>query len=202
MRTPFSPTSLPSSRFLTTTSPLLNPRDVLRPSSNHPKPTWASRTNPSPNASTPTSTLPTPPPPPPPLSGKTSGSNALEKAAATDHVYDATSDTFDLSKMIADESAAFMRTHYTDRPQTEMRLKPVLGRTVKVTNNMDMAGALKQLDRVCKANRLYRYTQMQRFHERPGLKRKRLKSERWRARFKVGFVAAVKRVQELKKQGW
>ncbi|KAL2760173.1 hypothetical protein ACRALDRAFT_1073856 [Sodiomyces alcalophilus JCM 7366] len=194
-----SPTSLPSPRLLTTTAPLLTPRDVLRPSANHPKPTWASRANP------PTSTQPTMPPPPPPpaaSSGKSSGANALDKAAATDHVYDATSDTFDLSKMIADESAAFMRAHYTDRPQPEMRTKPVLGRTIHITGNTDMAGAIRRLNSLLGANKVRHQATLQRFHERPGLKRKRLKSQRWRVRFKKGFVATVKRVQELKKQGW
>jgi predicted transcriptional regulator len=51
-------------------------------------------------------------------------------------------------------------------------------------------------------NRVKRDFQMQRFHERGGLKRKRLKSERWRARFKIGFDATCKRVTELTKKGW
>jgi hypothetical protein len=42
----------------------------------------------------------------------------------------------------------------------------------------------------------------QKFHERPGLKRKRLKSERWRARFKTEFAATCKRVTELTRKGW
>lgn len=200
MLRPYSPTCLSSPRFLTTTTPLLTPRDVLRPAANHPKPTWASRTKP--KASTPTSSTVPPPPPPAASSGKPSGTSALDKAAATDHVYDATSDTFDLSKMIADESAAFMRTHYTDRPQPEMRTKPVLGRTVNVTGNTDMAGALRKLNSILASNKVRAQDRHQRFHERPGLKRKRLKSQRWRVRFKKGFVATVKRVQELKKQGW
>lgn len=42
----------------------------------------------------------------------------------------------------------------------------------------------------------------QRFHERPGLKRKRLASERWRARFKKGFSHVTARVSELTRKGW
>jgi hypothetical protein len=51
-------------------------------------------------------------------------------------------------------------------------------------------------------NRIKMEVAMQRFHERPGLKRKRLRRERWRKRFKEGFVATIKRVKELRKQGW
>ena len=42
----------------------------------------------------------------------------------------------------------------------------------------------------------------QRFHEREGLKRKRLRNERWRRRFKEGFQRAVGRVVGMKRQGW
>jgi small subunit ribosomal protein MRP21 len=42
----------------------------------------------------------------------------------------------------------------------------------------------------------------ERNHERQGMKRKRLKMERWQRRFRTGFNAAAKRVVELKGQGW
>jgi len=42
----------------------------------------------------------------------------------------------------------------------------------------------------------------QRYHERGGLKRKRLRRERWRKRFSEGFKATIARVRELTRQGW
>ncbi|TLS26583.1 hypothetical protein PpBr36_04851 [Pyricularia pennisetigena] len=82
------------------------------------------------------------------------------------------------------------------------RLRPVLGRTVPTTNNVDAAKAFQLLQLLVRRNNVAGDFHRQRFHERGGLKRKRLKSQRWRARFKTSFVATVKRVQQLVKQGW
>ncbi|KAF3356792.1 hypothetical protein VdG1_06215 [Verticillium dahliae VDG1] len=65
-----------------------------------------------------------------------------------------------------------------------------------------MAGALIFLGKAMRANNTKELARLQKRHERPGLKRKRLRSERWRARFKIGFAATVSRVQELRNQGW
>ena len=51
-------------------------------------------------------------------------------------------------------------------------------------------------------NRIKADFNRQRFHERAGLKRKRLKSERWRRRFRIGFESVVKRVDALRRKGW
>lgn len=51
-------------------------------------------------------------------------------------------------------------------------------------------------------NSVRKDAQRQRFHERPGLRRKRLKSERWRKRFKEAFKGTVAKVVALKRQGW
>ncbi|KAG7143200.1 hypothetical protein HYQ45_000451 [Verticillium longisporum] len=127
---------------------------------------------------------------------------AAAPSAASDHVYDATStDTLDLSKIIAAESDDFLRSHYR-APKPELRLKPVLGRTIHCTARLDMAGALIFLGKAMRANNTKELARLQKRHERPGLKRKRLRSERWRARFKIGFAATVSRVQELRNQGW
>lgn len=84
------------------------------------------------------------------------------------------------------------------------RLRPVIGRTIDLTigSGMDLAKGLARLDTQCKANRVRADTNRQRFHERKGLKKKRLRSERWRQRFMGGFRATCKRVNELAKQGW
>ncbi|KAI6365285.1 hypothetical protein MCOR25_005415 [Pyricularia grisea] len=82
------------------------------------------------------------------------------------------------------------------------RLRPVLGRTVPTTHNVDAAKAFQLLQFLVRRNNVAGDFHRQRFHERGGLKRKRLKSQRWRARFKTSFVFTVKRVQQLVKQGW
>ncbi|KAL1836998.1 hypothetical protein VTJ49DRAFT_4401 [Mycothermus thermophilus] len=83
-----------------------------------------------------------------------------------------------------------------------LRLKPSTGRTVHVTDRIDVARSLRLLERMCAQNQVKHSTILARAHERPALKRKRLRRERWRARFKNGFQACVKRVFQLKAQGW
>lgn len=85
-----------------------------------------------------------------------------------------------------------------------VRLGPNLGRTVKVnpTRNIDVGRAFRQLDIMCNRNRVRADFNRQRFHERPGLMRKRLKRERWRRHFKEGFKGMVALVRKMKKQGW
>ncbi|KAJ9620582.1 hypothetical protein H2203_007788 [Taxawa tesnikishii (nom. ined.)] len=85
-----------------------------------------------------------------------------------------------------------------------VKLGPSTGRTVKVdaSKGMDIGRAFRTLDAACARNKVRSDFQRQRFHERPGLKRKRLKSERWRRRFKEGFRGMVKMVNQMKKKGW
>ncbi|KAI0165937.1 hypothetical protein GGR57DRAFT_489382 [Xylariaceae sp. FL1272] len=97
-----------------------------------------------------------------------------------------------------------------DRPNLEkppaekhhLRLVPRTGRTVHVSKGVDVARSFKLLAIQVAQNRVRNDFYKQRFHERPGLKRKRLKSERWQARFRRGFKATVARVRELNRQGW
>lgn len=86
--------------------------------------------------------------------------------------------------------------------RTPMRLTPSTGRTVYVTPQIDVGRSFKLMEQLVGRNKIKSTFNYQRFHERPGLKRKRLKSSRWRKRFMVGFRAAVNRVKQLKKQGW
>ncbi|KAJ4420531.1 hypothetical protein N0V82_004304 [Gnomoniopsis sp. IMI 355080] len=107
-----------------------------------------------------------------------------------------------------------MQGAYYERPiDVKYRLRPVIGRTVELTSagsavngaagrNIDFAKALVRLEMSVKVNRVKADSNAQRFHERPGLKRKRLLRERWVRRFKDGFKANCKRVTELAKQGW
>lgn len=84
----------------------------------------------------------------------------------------------------------------------DLHCTPRLGRTVNLTKNVDVGRAFKLLAQGVAANKLHRTVRLQKEHERPGLKRKRLKSERWQKRFKGGFKATVKRVRQLTAQGW
>ncbi|KAK2022144.1 hypothetical protein LX32DRAFT_630440 [Colletotrichum zoysiae] len=154
----------------------------------------AHSSNPAPTASSQT-------PPPPPPSGAAPASE--NKKPDSPFKYDATSETFDISKIVAMEADDFMKKHYpTSQQEPPLRTRPPTGRTIHVTNNMDLAKAIKQLTYQTNKNKTKTIARLQKFHERPGKKRKRLHSERWRARFKEAFVATVKRVQELKNQGW
>ncbi|KAH6666207.1 hypothetical protein B0J14DRAFT_705260 [Halenospora varia] len=83
-----------------------------------------------------------------------------------------------------------------------MRLNPSTGRNIPVTGSVDLGRAFVMLERSCQQNRIRGDLNRQRFHERPGLKRKRLRRERWRKRFGQGFQATVLRVKQLKNQGW
>jgi Ribosomal protein S21 len=66
----------------------------------------------------------------------------------------------------------------------------------------NVAVKLRTLSALAVNNKVPQTFNRQRFHERPGLKRKRLKSERWRARFKRNFKAICGRVGDFTKQGW
>ena len=87
------------------------------------------------------------------------------------------------------------------RNTATIKSRPSLGRTVEVTER-GVAAALQQLEAECRRNNLRVDQKRQRFHERPGMKRKRLKSERWRKRFKIAFKATVQKVQDMRKKGW
>ena len=100
--------------------------------------------------------------------------------------------------IIADEGAPVRRSKKT------VRSRPALGRTIEVepTKGIDFGQALRKLDILLATNKVRSEQRRQKFHERPGLKRKRLKSERYRAYFKSAFTAAVARVKMMKSQGW
>ncbi|RDW90998.1 hypothetical protein BP5796_02163 [Coleophoma crateriformis] len=89
-----------------------------------------------------------------------------------------------------------------ERKRTPLRMNPRLGRTVTLGGNIDLGRGLKLLEQSCARNAVRKDSTKQRFHERPGLKRKRMKRAGWRKRFAQGFSAIVKRVKQLKNQGW
>lgn len=83
-----------------------------------------------------------------------------------------------------------------------VRSVPATGRTVHVSGNVTAAKAFQFLNQRVVSNNIPFIATRQKFHERNGLKRKRLRMERWRARFKTGFHHTVTRVQHLARQGW
>ncbi|KAL9138589.1 MAG: hypothetical protein Q9175_000192 [Cornicularia normoerica] len=90
------------------------------------------------------------------------------------------------------------------RATRTVRSRPTVGRTIEVIpeKGVDFGRALRNLHRLCSENRVATDLKSQRFHERPGLKKKRLKRERWRKRFMESFIATVRRVREMRRKGW
>lgn len=106
----------------------------------------------------------------------------------------------DLSRAIAADIAVPLKP----RAVRTIHSRPSVGRTIELDpgRGVDLARGLQRLQAQLNVNKVRSDQQRQRFHERPGLKRKRLKGERWRKRFKQGFIAIVEKVQQMRKQGW
>lgn len=84
-----------------------------------------------------------------------------------------------------------------------LHLSPRIGRTVQVTGaSTDIEKKLRMLNAVCTQNQIRSQFYSQRFHERTGLKRKRLRKERHAKRFKTTFKQLCSRARELGLQGW
>ncbi len=101
-------------------------------------------------------------------------------------------------------STAPKKTSLKPRAVRTIQSSPSVGRTVEVVpeRGMDLPRALRKLEIRIALNGVRKDQMKQRFHERPGMKRKRLRSERWRARFKRGFKAMVQKVQAMRNKGW
>lgn len=118
------------------------------------------------------------------------------------HPYDATKSS------IADLIGASMTTSFASpdmrpqQPRIPIRAVPSTGRTVHISGGVNPARAFAMLNQRVIGNRVQTIFNRQRFYERPGLKKKRLRMSRWRSRFKTGFQSTVVRVQELVRQGW
>ena len=102
------------------------------------------------------------------------------------------------SKAIAASEPPARRNKHT------IRSRPSVGRTIEVEPKagVDLGQALRKLGILIAVNKVRHEQKMQRYHERPGLRRKRVKSERYRKRFMESFNAAVSRVKDMKRQGW
>ncbi|CAI6337688.1 unnamed protein product [Periconia digitata] len=84
------------------------------------------------------------------------------------------------------------------------RLDPSYGRTIELdpSRNRDLVRGISMLGALVTRNRIRSDMTAQKYHERPGLKRKRLASQRWRNKFKQGFQTVTARVMELTRKGW
>lgn len=120
----------------------------------------------------------------------------------------------DLEGIIGDKFNMYMEQTYNpemhDPTKAPLpRTAPVTGRTVFIAGEYRIRGAVhnpeaafRKLDTIMGQNRIKMMFHQQRFQERAGMKRKRLKMVRWKKRFRVGFIETTRRVKELKKQGW
>lgn len=83
-----------------------------------------------------------------------------------------------------------------------VRCDAYIGRAEAVGKGVTLARAIDKLNIKLAINKVRPDIKKQQFHERPGLRRKRLRRVRWRGRFKLGFVSTVQRVQKMTKKGW
>ena len=90
------------------------------------------------------------------------------------------------------------------RNKRTIRSRPSVGRTVELdpARGLDFGRALRKMNILCATNKVRADLMHQKFHERAGMKRKRLKNERWRKLFRDGFRATVGRVKEMRRKGW
>ncbi|KAI9792227.1 MAG: hypothetical protein M1835_008019 [Candelina submexicana] len=116
--------------------------------------------------------------------------------------------SIDVSRMLSPTSTSpsseFLNQPPMPPPVPSLRLGPSTGRSVTIDNSrgMDLGRGFKKLEINCAKNLIKHDFNRQKFHERPGLKRKRLHGMRWRKRFKLGFKAVVQKVSDMKRRGW
>lgn len=120
------------------------------------------------------------------------------KANKMDDIFANDKDGKDINEMMQKLSSAFT----AQAPRVALRLTPKTGRTVSIGAGVDVGRGFRLLEQSVARNKVRRDFTMQRYHERGGLKRKRLRKERWRKRFMEGFKDTLARVKEMKRQGW
>ena len=101
-------------------------------------------------------------------------------------------------------NASTLATQQASTFENYPRLNPTYGRSVELdaSRGRDIVRGIGMLGSLVARNKIKRDFQTQRYHERGGLKRKRLNSERWRRRFNLGFKHVTGRVIELTRKGW
>ena len=96
------------------------------------------------------------------------------------------------------------RRTITEPQKRTIRSSPTVGTTIELNpdRRVDFARGLTKLNQELRANDVRNQARAQKYQERAGQKRKRLRRERWRRFFGSGFKAAVNRVHTMKAQGW
>ena len=90
--------------------------------------------------------------------------------------------------------------HLTSNMNTKLpKMGPTAGRSVIV--QADVAQAFMRLRSIISQNKVRQDFHRQKFYEPKSMKRKRLRSERYRIRFKEGFRRMISVVQDMKKKG-
>lgn len=139
----------------------------------------------------------------------TSPQKKLQDAAETVRKHPAIHDI--VSDVQADSLSRYRSNNYAGgsaqaaMPKLVIRAVPKTGRTVHLGANnwvQTPERAFEVLHIQLVQNKIPGTAVAQRFYERPGLRKKRVRRSRWRARFKRGFNNTIIRVQELVRQGW
>ena len=89
-------------------------------------------------------------------------------------------------------------------PVSSLNFNASTGRSIAIDQGrgIDAARAIGMVEMRLAQNKVRLDVKKQRFHERPGLKRKRLASERYRRRFRTGFAEMTRKVRDMARKGW
>jgi ribosomal protein S21 len=126
-----------------------------------------------------------------------------EKVTGNGKTVDFTSPERDRMRRYDDLSRALSGMYSSAENQTVEKIPktgPTAGRSLEVQHG-DVARTMRRLDGILRINNVRNQFRTQRFHEKPSRKRKRLKREQHRKRFKKGIVHLVTLVQEMRAKG-
>ncbi|RCI09881.1 hypothetical protein L249_3876, partial [Ophiocordyceps polyrhachis-furcata BCC 54312] len=152
--------------------------------------------------------LPPPPPPPSPATDASSDRQESSSFATTPHhAYD--TNHINVHHAVEEIYRESVSVVVDPRQMPKIHTKAVTGRTIFIIPRRSgpntaptVSSAFRAMNRLVREQKLRQKFHSQKVHLRPGMKRKILKSKRWRARFMEGFRAVASRAQELKRQGW
>ncbi|KAL1906543.1 hypothetical protein Sste5344_007711 [Sporothrix stenoceras] len=102
----------------------------------------------------------------------------------------------------ADSGLAATSSRSSVNGGTRIFLGPRTGRTVHVGGRIDASQAFALVGVMCYRNNVSGDFQKQKWHERPGLRRKRVRVQSRAAVYKRNKRATVERVQKLVRMGW
>ncbi|KAE9387500.1 hypothetical protein BT96DRAFT_927595 [Gymnopus androsaceus JB14] len=103
-----------------------------------------------------------------------------------------------LPEKIWEEKSNIARINYADIARVNNN--PYIGRSVKVVDG-NLAEAFRKLDYILFRNRVRKQLKLAERHEKKGVKRRRLESERWRRLFAHEVRKNVQLVTKIRKRG-